>query len=1277
MVLSLITLNCNGLRSHVKRKALFRNVRNYKYDIICLQETYITDSVSDQWAKEWRGKFFFSPGTAHSKGQVVLFNPKFEIVNEKIEINEERILCISFCHNDEPYVIINIYGPNDDTSKLSFLERVQCITSKFSNDDTKCIISGDFNMVLDNNLDIVAGHPHDKRIVQEFNNFLNNSDLYDAWRKQHNKLSEFTWAKYSNPFVARRLDYILINSQVINDVLSCNILAIPNTDHKAVHIEIATDCITRGPSYWKFNDSLLKDEEYVKLINEKIEWCKTQLEDLPDQIKWDYCKLQIKDISIAYAKHKSAKRQDHLKQLRTRLEALQKNISNSPDDAELNEIKDTKLALDLYALNKAKGAQTRARIKWIEEGEMNTKYFLGLEKYNNNNNTVKALRNSEGKLCTNKEDIMQIKVSFYKNLYKEKFKFHDRIENYRDFCRELAIPTLDENKKDMCEGHISVEEASSALCLLKTGSAPGTDGLTTAFYKFFWAKLQDMVINSFNSGFQINKLSASQRRAVIILIHKGKNLPKEDLGNWRPISLTNTDYKILAKCLALRLQKVIPSLVSEDQVGYIKGRNISTIIRLIDDVIEYITINNQTGALVALDYSKAFDTIHKGYLVETFRIFGFGEEFISWVKTLMNETESCIQYCGWLSEFFPVNSGIRQGCNFSPLAFVLAVELLAIKLRQTNDVRGIDLPVFREPKEVKFVQYADDGTLMLKDEMSVKKAIELVEEFGSFSGLKLNRQKTEGMWLGTGAPPHDLGEINWKMEQNATLKILGIYFSNGATAGSLEINWINRIEKIIRTIKQWEKRNLSIIGKIQIMKTFLLSQLIYIMQAIILPDDVLKTINTILFKFIWKKKYSNTWAFEKVKRDVMCQTYACGGLNMINVIDMQKSFLITWVKKIACNPDAKYSAIPCHYYEELGMDLSVFDSNVPAKHFQGLQFIKSVFWSKVLLAWLDTKTTIDLNSIEEIDVYNQVLWNNNIIRYKGKSLMFKPWISAGYVYVGDLFLDDVYLTLEQLEHKLGQPKALLAFQYFALYNALPETWRQPREHVIFDPSAPMFHGRDIECVTTKYAREKFLEYKSSTPCCVNFWARKFDGFEITKDVFSLPFQVTKEVRLRVLQWKIIHNIYPTRILLYKMGKVTDSNCCFCKVRDFIEHFFCSCQIVRPLWELVETKLSELFGSNVTLSLTEKLFGIPLAGLDKDERVQINKTILVAKMCISKFKYGDYSDLCNLFEYEISLRKMLQEEPWLVSPICEMSNQTPLYLPGGNVGILVKSWPVCL
>ena len=307
------------------------------------------------------------------------------------------------------------------------------------------------------------------------------------------------------------------------------------------------------------------------------------------------------------------------------------------------------------------------------------------------------------------------------------------------------------------------------------------------------------------------------------------------------------------------------------------------------------------------------------------------------------------------------------------------------------------------------------------------------------------------------------------------------------------------------------------------------------------------------------------------------------------------------------------------------------------------------------MAWLDTKTTIDLNSIEEIDVYNQVLWNNNIIRYKGKSLMFKPWISAGYVYVGDLFLDDVYLTLEQLEHKLGQPKALLAFQYFALYNPLTETWRQPREHAIFDPSAPMLHGRDIKSVTTKYAWENFLEYKSSTPCCVNFWPRKFDGLKSPRMYSPFHFRWQKRYDSEYCSGKLFITFIPPESSFIRWAKPMTLIGISARL-GYIEHIFCSCQIVRPLWKLVETTLSELFGSNVRLSLTGKLFGIP--STDLDDRVQINKTILVAKMCISKFKYGDYSDLCNLFEYEITLRKMLQKEPWLVSPIFEMSIKLP-------------------
>eukprot|EP00745_Piridium_sociabile_P035677 TRINITY_DN6259_c0_g1_i1.p1 TRINITY_DN6259_c0_g1~~TRINITY_DN6259_c0_g1_i1.p1 ORF type:complete len:106 (+),score=3.96 TRINITY_DN6259_c0_g1_i1:206-523(+) len=102
--------------------------------------------------------------------------------------------------------------------------------------------------------------------------------------------------------------------------------------------------------------------------------------------------------------------------------------------------------------------------------------------------------------------------------------------------------------------------------------------------KMFWGRIGKLITASFNEAFEKGNQSAFQCKAVITLIHKGKDLERNDLKNWRPISLTNSDYKLLAKCLALRLGDVIHDVVNMDQVGYIKGRRISSLIRLVDDV---------------------------------------------------------------------------------------------------------------------------------------------------------------------------------------------------------------------------------------------------------------------------------------------------------------------------------------------------------------------------------------------------------------------------------------------------------------------------------------------------------------------------------------------------------------------------------------------------------------------------------------------------------------------------------------------------------------------
>ena len=93
-------------------------------------------------------------------------------------------------------------------------------------------------------------------------------------------------------------------------------------------------------------------------------------------------------------------------------------------------------------------------------------------------------------------------------------------------------------------------------------------------FMFFWPKLRILVTDTFNEAFASEELTYTQRQGIIILLHKGKDLPRDRFYNWRPITLTNTDYKILAKVMARCMGLVVNKLIHEDQVGYLKGRNI-------------------------------------------------------------------------------------------------------------------------------------------------------------------------------------------------------------------------------------------------------------------------------------------------------------------------------------------------------------------------------------------------------------------------------------------------------------------------------------------------------------------------------------------------------------------------------------------------------------------------------------------------------------------------------------------------------------------------------
>ena len=146
---------------------------------------------------------------------------------------------------------------------------------------------------------------------------------------------------------------------------------------------------------------------------------------------------------------------------------------------------------------------------------------------------------------------------------------------------------LNNSDKLFCEGALNRKECLDALKSMKGDKSSGTDGLPCEFYKVFWNDLVEILLSSLNYSYDIGKLSISQRRGIIKLIPK-KDAELNLIKNWWPLTLLNCDYKIATKAIASRMKVVIPTLISDDQTGFIKGRFIGDNIRLIDSFILYI-----------------------------------------------------------------------------------------------------------------------------------------------------------------------------------------------------------------------------------------------------------------------------------------------------------------------------------------------------------------------------------------------------------------------------------------------------------------------------------------------------------------------------------------------------------------------------------------------------------------------------------------------------------------------------------------------------------------
>lgn len=304
------------------------------------------------------------------------------------------------------------------------------------------------------------------------------------------------------------------------------------------------------------------------------------------------------------------------------------------------------------------------------------------------------------------------------------------------------------------------------------------------------------------------------------------------------------------------------------------GRNTSFNLRRLFINLQATHDNVGSRVIVALDTAKAFDSVEWGYLWSCLIRFGFGPKFIKWVQLLYQSPSARVLANGWPSEQFSLFRGTRQGCPLSPLLYALAAEPLAIAIRAHPEVKGLR----RGDVTEKISTYADDTLLYLDDsENSLPLTLDLIERFGTFSGLRINWDKSQILPLDSFPQSKDRAML--PLQRVDTIKYLGVRTTRD-TADYESLNIAPLLAMLKHKTQVWARLPLGVMGRINLVKMVLLPKILYMIwhSPIYLVLRHFKLMEVILKPFIWgNNRHKIAW--QKLKNPTDLAGMALPDLN--------------------------------------------------------------------------------------------------------------------------------------------------------------------------------------------------------------------------------------------------------------------------------------------------------------------------------------------------------------------------------------------------------------
>lgn len=752
-------------------------------------------------------------------------------------VKGQNFICLSGRKGDDGslVVFVNVYAPCDRAGKVDLWNSLIGLKNSIGIDDW-CVL-GDFNAVRCPEERKGQGNSSSTQRLEssDFNQFIEGMELLDIPLIGR----RFTWMK-PNGLQMSRLDRILVTSTWIDSWpgFSQEVLPRDISDHCPLLLRNSNQ--NWGPKPFRFLNCWFDDPRFKGFVLDT--WRGFQIDGWGAYV----LKEKLKNLKTCLNKWNIETFGD----LNRRKKEIVEKINELEKKAESGDLRDDELkqrkewVVEFWRCSKQieSLASQKAKVKWVKEGDANTKFFHTMVNYKRKKNSLLGLH-INGEWC---EEPRLVKEEV-RNFFSQKFR---SVSHPLPLLDGVPFSPLSADMSQSLEVPFSADELRDAVWDCAGEKSPGPDGVNFKFIKHFWDILKVDFSRMAEEFHQNGVWPRGTNASFISLIPKIDN--PQGLNDFRPISLVNCMYKVLSKLLANRLKGVMSSIIDECQFAFVGGKNMLDSVLIANEVFHEAKRNKLPTFLLKIDYEKAYDSVNWGFLIYMLGRLNFGERWIKWVKNCLSSSSISVLVNGSPTEEFAMERGLRQGDPLAPFLFIIVAEGLSGLMKQA--VAYGKFTPFKfcgdNGPEVSMLQFADDTIIMGKASVENLFAVKTILRcFELCAGLKVNFFKSK--LSGVGVDSRFLNSSSSMLHcQQMQFPVTYLGLPVGGNPRRL-VFWDPVLNKLRKRLSSWKQRHLSFGGRLCLLKAVLSSIPLYYLSFYKMPVGILTECNKIMRRFLW------------------------------------------------------------------------------------------------------------------------------------------------------------------------------------------------------------------------------------------------------------------------------------------------------------------------------------------------------------------------------------------------------------------------------------------